>query len=160
MDQKRALKHKSWPRRDRDDDKVGGAPYPPGRVLLPRHCLVDPLDMRLAPKIPINTKTPRKKPRSGVPPPQASVATKNQSRPSSTLLEVAIITGGRGGGSRRGPSSPWRPRTRGRTSPSLGVRPWSKRDVPEESLPRGQPGDPPDLFSTRKHLIYTETSRT
>jgi hypothetical protein len=33
------------------------------------------------PKITINTETARKKPRSGVPPPQASVATKNNLDP-------------------------------------------------------------------------------
>ena len=47
------------------------------------------------PKIPINTKTPRKKPRSGVPPPQASVATKNKlGARSGTLPEGETITGG------------------------------------------------------------------
>ena len=46
------------------------------------------------PKNPINTETPRNIPRSEVPPPQASVATKNQSRPrSGTLPEGEIITG-------------------------------------------------------------------
>jgi len=46
---------------------------------------VDPLAVKPTPKIPINTETPKKKPRLGVPPPQASVATKNQSRPSLAL---------------------------------------------------------------------------
>ena len=54
---------------------------PPGRA----PCLVDdsetPPDVRPTPKIPINTETPEKKPRSGVSPPQASAATENQSRP-------------------------------------------------------------------------------
>ena len=57
--------------------------------------LETPPDVRPTPKIPINTETPEKKPRSGVPPPQASVATKNQSGPcSGTLPEGEIITGG------------------------------------------------------------------
>jgi len=46
-------------------------------------------------KIRVNTETPEKKPRLGVLPPQASVATKNQSGPcSDTLPEGEIITGG------------------------------------------------------------------
>ena len=46
-------------------------------------------------KNPINTKNPRNNPRSEVSPLQASVATKNQSRPrSGTLPEGEIITGG------------------------------------------------------------------
>ena len=46
-------------------------------------------------KNPINTETPRKKPRSGVPPLQTSRATKNQSRPCfHTLPEGGTITGG------------------------------------------------------------------
>ena len=44
--------------------------------------LRNPLDVRPTPKIPINTKTPRNKPRSEVPPPQVSVAMKDQSWPS------------------------------------------------------------------------------
>ena len=62
---------------------------------LPRGRLGDPPDVKPTPKIPINTETPRKKPRSGVPPPQASVATKNQSGPcSGTLPEGESIIGG------------------------------------------------------------------
>ena len=45
-----------------------------------------PPDVKLTPKIPINTETPEKKPRSGVPLPQASVATKNQPGPYSGTL--------------------------------------------------------------------------
>ena len=46
-------------------------------------------------KNPINTQTIRNNPRSEVPSPQASIATKNQSRPrSSTLPEGEIIIGG------------------------------------------------------------------
>ena len=56
--------------------------------------LGSPLDVRLTPKIPINTKTPRKKPRSGVSPPQACLGTKNQSGArSGTLPEGETITG-------------------------------------------------------------------
>ena len=54
-----------------------------------------PSDLFPTPKIPINTKTPKNKPRSRVPPLQASVATKNQSRAhSGTLPEGETITGG------------------------------------------------------------------
>ena len=72
-----------------------GHALPPRRVPLPSRCLVDPLNMRLMPKIPINTKTPKNKPRSGVPPPQASVSMKNQlgSR-SATLPDGETITSG------------------------------------------------------------------
>ena len=73
---------------------LGGAP-PLGRAPLACRRLVDPLDLFSPPKIPINRETPRNKPRSGVPPPQASVATKNQSGArSGTLLEGETITGG------------------------------------------------------------------
>ena len=48
---------------------------------LPRGSLGDPPDLFSTPKPLIYTETSRKKPRSGVPPPQASVATENQSRP-------------------------------------------------------------------------------
>ena len=83
------------PEESRAVHEGGGTPYPLGT---PPY-LVDDLetspDVRPTPKIPINTETPRKEPRSGVPPPQASVATKNQSGPcSSTLLEGESITGG------------------------------------------------------------------
>ena len=54
-----------------------------------------PPDVKLAHKIHINLGTPRKKPRSEVPPPQASVATKNQSgHCSGTLPEGGTLTGG------------------------------------------------------------------
>ena len=62
---------------------------------LPCRRLVGPLDLSPMPKTPINTETPEKKPRSGVPPPQASVATKNQSGARSGILpEGETITGG------------------------------------------------------------------
>ena len=76
--------------------RVGGAPTPQG--LGP--CLVDnpatpPADVRPTPKNPINTETSREQNRLGVPPPQASVATKNQSGPcSGTLPEGGSLTGG------------------------------------------------------------------
>ena len=68
--------------------RVGARPLPRGR-------LGDPPDLFPTPKILINTETPKKKPRLGVPPLQASVATKNQSGPySGTLPEGGSITGG------------------------------------------------------------------
>ena len=72
---------------------LGGAP-PRARPLA---CgpLGSPPDLIPTPSTPINPVTPRKKPRSGVPPPQASVATKNQSGArSGTLPEGETITGG------------------------------------------------------------------
>ena len=50
-------------------------------VPLACRCLMDPLDVRLTPKIPINPQTSENKPRSGVSPLQASESTKNQSMP-------------------------------------------------------------------------------
>ena len=77
------------PEESRVNDKGGG------RVLRPCHRLVDPPDLLSKSKIPINIETSRNKPRSGVPPPQASVATKNQSGArSGTLPEGETITGG------------------------------------------------------------------
>ena len=73
-----------------------GVPRPPRGWRarpLPRGLPMVPPCVKPIPKIPINTETPRKKSRSGVPPPQASVATRNQSRPSLAPC-------------RRGPSSP------------------------------------------------------
>ena len=75
--------------------KDGGRAQPPGRALRPCGWLVDSCDMKPTPKIPINAETPEKKPRSGVPPPQASVATKNLSGPCpGTLTEGESITSG------------------------------------------------------------------
>ena len=69
-----------------------GRALPPGRVLLPCHCLVDPLDVRPTPKIPINTKTPIKNPRTSMPPLQASVPKRSHLEPcSGTLPEGGII---------------------------------------------------------------------
>ena len=74
MDQKKPPKQKSWAR---------GATRPPQgwRACPPSlSSPCGPLDLFPTPKIPINIATPRNKPRSGVSPPQASVATENQSR--------------------------------------------------------------------------------
>ena len=65
--------------------RVEGAPYPLGSPYLVDD-LKTPPGVRPTPKILINTETPEKKPRSGVPSPQASVATKNQSGPCSGTL--------------------------------------------------------------------------
>ena len=75
--------------------RVEGEPYPPGCAPLPRGQPGDPPDMRPTTKNPINNETSRKHNRSGVPPPQASIATKNQSGPYfGTLPEGGIITYG------------------------------------------------------------------
>ena len=72
---------------------LGGTPL--GRAPLACGPLGHPPDLFLMPKMLINTETPRNKPRSGVPPPQASVAKKNQSGArSGTLPEGETITGG------------------------------------------------------------------
>ena len=65
-----------------------GCPRGWGARPLPRGTPVAPPMYFLHPYIPTYPKTSRTEPRSGVPPPQASVATKHQSGPgSSTLLE-------------------------------------------------------------------------
>ena len=75
--------------------RQGGAPTPPGRALHPRGPLVAPLTYFFHLYIPIYPKTIGEQNRSGVPPPQASVATKNQSGPcSGTLPERGSLTGG------------------------------------------------------------------
>ena len=95
MDKKKPPKQKSWARRVPSQPRGWGACPSPGSVPLPRGWLGDPPDVKPMPKIPIDTETPKKKPRSGVPPPQASVATKNQSGPySGTLPEGGSLTGG------------------------------------------------------------------
>ena len=72
-----------------------GARTPPGRALHPRGPLVAPLTDFFRLYIPIYPKNFREQNRSGVPPPQASVATKNQSGPcSGTLPEGGSLTGG------------------------------------------------------------------
>ena len=71
-----------------------GAPPPRARPLS-RGTLVAPLTYLLRPYIPMYPKTSRTEDRSGVPPPQTSVATKNQSGPcSGTLPEGGSLTGG------------------------------------------------------------------
>ena len=72
-----------------------GAHPPPGRALHPHGPLVAPLTDFLRLYISIYPKTIGEQNRSGVPPPQASVATKNQSGPcSGTLPEGGSITRG------------------------------------------------------------------
>ena len=73
----------------------GGAPSPPGPAPLPHGAPVAPLTYSFHPYIPSYPKTSRKEKRSGVPPPQASVDTKNLSGAlPSTLSEGDRITGG------------------------------------------------------------------
>ena len=72
-----------------------GARPPPGHALHPRGPLVAPLTDFSRLYISIYPKTFGEQNRSGVPPPQASVATKNQSGPcSGTLPEGGTLTGG------------------------------------------------------------------
>ena len=74
--------------------RVGGAPTPQARPL-PRGAPVALPTYPLHPYIPTYPKTFEEQNISGVPPPQASVATKNQSGPcSGTLPEGEPITGG------------------------------------------------------------------
>ena len=74
--------------------RVGGAPTPPS-VPLHRGAPVAPPTYPLHPYILLYPKTSRTEPRSGVPPPQAFVATKNQSGAySGTLPEGDPTTGG------------------------------------------------------------------
>ena len=90
-----------------------GRGHPPGRALHPRGPLVAPLTDFFRLYISIYPKTIGEQNRSGVSPPQASVATKNQSRPySGTLLEGGIPHRWPSSSSRR---SPWRG---GSSSPS------------------------------------------
>ena len=115
MDQKKPLKQKSWARRVLSHPQgwrarpipLGASPY-----------LVDDLetlrDVRPTLEIPINTETPEKKPRSGVPLPQACVAMKNQSGTcSGTLPKRGIHHRWPSSSSRR---SPW---WGGSSSPSV-----------------------------------------
>ena len=72
-----------------------GNAHPPGRALHPRGPLVAPLTDFFRLYISIYPKTIGEQNRSGVPPPQASVATKNQSGPcSGTMPEGGTLTGG------------------------------------------------------------------
>ena len=73
----------------------GGRALPPGRAPLPRGAPIAPPTYSFHPYIPTYPKTSRTEDRSGVPPLQASVATKNQSGAhSGTLQEGDPITGG------------------------------------------------------------------
>ena len=82
-----------------------GRAHPPGRALHPRGPLVAPLTYFFHLYISIYPKTNREQNRSGVPPPQASIATKNQSGPcSGTLPEGGIPHWWPSSSSRR---SPW-----------------------------------------------------
>ena len=74
--------------------RLEGAPYPPGAP--PTSWLPHgPPDLFLTPTPLIYPQTSRTEPRSGVPLPQASVDTKNQSGPCfGTLPKGGIITGG------------------------------------------------------------------
>ena len=87
----------TWSARQRINEegtRKGGA-HPPGRALHPRGPLVAPLMYFFLLYIPIYPKTFGEQNRSGVPPPQAYVATKNQSGPcSGTLPEGGTLTGG------------------------------------------------------------------
>ena len=61
--------------------RVGGMPTPLGQAPLPRGAPEAPPTYFLHPYILTYPKTSRTDNRSGVPPPEASVATENQSRP-------------------------------------------------------------------------------
>ena len=75
--------------------RVGGVPTPMGRDPLSRGHPFGPPMYSFHPYIPTYPKTSRTEDRSGVPPPQASVATKNLSGAhSGTLPEGEPITGG------------------------------------------------------------------
>ena len=75
--------------------RVGGMPTPLGHAPLPRGAPIAPPTYPLHPYIPTYRKTSRTEDRSGVPLPQASVATKNLSGAcSGTLPEGDPITGG------------------------------------------------------------------
>ena len=84
----------TWSAR-KGSNEAGGTPNPPGRTLHPRGPLVAPLTDFFRLYISTYPKNIRENNRSGVPPPQASVATKNQSGPcSGTLPEGGSLTGG------------------------------------------------------------------
>ena len=74
---------------NKESTRQGGA-HPPGRALHPRGPLVAPLTYFFLLYIPIYPKTFGEQNRSGVPPPQASVATKNQSGPCPGTLPGGI----------------------------------------------------------------------
>ena len=88
----------TWSRRQgsfEEATRQGGAPYPPRRAPHPRGPLMAPLTDFFRLYMSIYPKNIIEENRSGVPPPEASVATKNQSGPcSGTLSEGGSLTGG------------------------------------------------------------------
>ena len=83
------------PEESRGVHKPGGSALPPGHALRVCGPLGHLLDLFPTPKILMNIETSQNKPRSKVPPPQASLDTKKQSGARSvTLLEGEIINGG------------------------------------------------------------------
>ena len=78
-----------------DSHDGGGRAHPPRRALLPRGAPVAPPTSSFHPYIPSYPKTSRTEDRSGVPPPQASIATKNLSGAlPGSLSEGGSFTGG------------------------------------------------------------------
>jgi len=120
---------RSRPEESRAAHEGGGRAHPPRARPLPRGQPGDPPDVKSMQNSSIYTQTSRKKPRSEVPPPQASVATRSQSRPSPAGCRRGIIIGGHGRVSRRGHhhhegqgpegGGHGEGSTRGRTSPPL-----------------------------------------
>ena len=97
---------RTWsPRQESNEGSTRqGRAHPPGHALHPRGPLVAPLTYFFRLYISIYPKTMGEQNRSGVPPPQASVATKNQSGPcSSTLPEGGIPLRWPSSSSRRSP---------------------------------------------------------
>ena len=94
---KKATRETWSPRQESNKEatRQGGTPYPPGCATHPRGPLVAPLTYFFRLYISIYPKTFGEQNRSGVPPPQASVATKNQlGTCSGTLPEGGSLTGG------------------------------------------------------------------
>ena len=88
---------RTWSGRQETNEEATrqGRAYPPGRALHPRGPLVAPLTDFFCLYMSIYPKNIGEHHRSGVLPPQASVATKNQSGPfSGTLPEGGSLTGG------------------------------------------------------------------
>ena len=67
--------------KERERHEAGGVPTPLGRALHSRGPVMAPLTYFFHPYIPTYPKTIEEHNRSGVPPPEASVATESQSRP-------------------------------------------------------------------------------
>ena len=85
----------TWTPRQEPREVLKRVGAPPWARPLPRGTPVATPTYFLHPYIPTYRKTSRTEDRSGVPPPQASVATKNQSGPcSGTLPEGGSLTGG------------------------------------------------------------------